>query len=62
VASRIVDRVMGGTNATEPAADDGMIALVAQLAAQHGEDISDLDMTRTAEEARERATPREEIS
>jgi NADPH:quinone reductase-like Zn-dependent oxidoreductase/short-subunit dehydrogenase/acyl carrier protein len=62
VASRIVDRVMGGTDPTEPATDDGMIALVAQLAAQHGEDISELDITRTAEEARERATPREEIS
>ena len=62
VASRIVDRVMGGTDAAEPAADDGMTALVAQLAAQHGEDISDLDMAQMAADTRENATAREAIS
>jgi len=62
VASRIVDRVMGGADAAEPAADDGMTALVAQLAAQHGEDISDLDMAQMAADTRENATAREAIS
>jgi acyl carrier protein len=62
VASRIVDRVMGGADATEPATDDGMTALVAQLAAQHGEDISDLDMAQMAADTRENATAREAIS
>ena len=59
VAARIVDRVMGDGDQSEAESDDGMNSVVAKLVAQHGEDISDDEMTQLAEQVRENVSARE---